>query len=379
MKKRPVVVRASRVRIACAASAMISGLRIRSIWARGARDHRDGRGGDHRARPQRVDGDAVRAELLGHAEHAHAHPVLRHRVGDVVAEPLRGSRLNGGDSVRMCGLRPAAAEASRCGRHACEQRNVPRTLTPNMRSKRFIGVASGAGQADRARVVDEDVDAAERCDGRGDRGLHRGLVADVAGDRQRLAAGLLDLRGRGVDRSRQLRIRRGGLGRDRDVGAVARGAHGDREPDAARAAGDEQRLAGERRHRGSVATEPRWTLLEERRDALDEVVGARTLRDARGLGVAAARTASGRASRARGAWRCAARAPARSAIDVPRPSTAASSSAAGTTRLTRPMRERLARVEALARAARSPSPCAVPTTRGSDHVPPPSGVRPIWR
>ena len=54
----------------------------------------------------------------------------------------RGSRLSGGDSVRMCGLRPASAERCKCGRHACEQRNVPRTLMPNIRSKRFIGVAA---------------------------------------------------------------------------------------------------------------------------------------------------------------------------------------------------------------------------------------------
>ena len=35
-----------------------------------------------------------------------------------------------------------------------------------------------------------------------------------------------------------------GLGDDRDVRAVARGAQRDRLPDAARRAGDEQRLAG---------------------------------------------------------------------------------------------------------------------------------------
>ena len=41
-------------------------------------------------------------------------------------------------------------------------------------------------------------------------------------------------------------LRRLGLGGDRDIGAVARGAQRDREPDAARGAGDEQRLALER-------------------------------------------------------------------------------------------------------------------------------------
>ena len=72
------------------------------------------------------------------------------------------------------------------------------------------------------------------------------LVAHVDWQRQRLAAGRLDLRGRGVDRARQLRMRLGGLGRDRDVGAVARRAQRDGEPDAARGAGDEEGLAGAR-------------------------------------------------------------------------------------------------------------------------------------
>ena len=52
-------------------------------------------------------------------------------------------------------------------------------------------------------------------------------------------------RGRGVDRAFELRVRLGGLGGDRDVGAVARGAKRDGEPDAARRAGDEERLSGE--------------------------------------------------------------------------------------------------------------------------------------
>ena len=77
---------------------------------------------------------------------------------------------------------------------------------------------------------------------------HR-LVADVDGKRQRLAAGALDLLGGGVDRALQLRMRRFGLGRDRDIGAVARGAQRNRKADAARGAGDEQGLAGKRHRR----------------------------------------------------------------------------------------------------------------------------------
>ena len=78
-----------------------------------------------------------------------------------------------------------------------------------------------------------------------DRLLHRRLVADVDGERQRLAAGLLDRFGRGEDRAFELRMRLGRLRGDRDIGAVARGAKRDREPDAARRAGDEKRLPGE--------------------------------------------------------------------------------------------------------------------------------------
>src|SRR5215510_6810922 len=49
--------------------------------------------------------------------------------------------LSGGERLRMCGLCPAFAAALRWGRQACEQLYVPRTFTPNMRSKRFIGVS----------------------------------------------------------------------------------------------------------------------------------------------------------------------------------------------------------------------------------------------
>ena len=51
---------------------------------------------------------------------------------------------------------------------------------------------------------------------------------------------------RRVDRAFELGMRRLGLGRDGDIGAVARGPQRDRKPDAARGAGDEQCLALER-------------------------------------------------------------------------------------------------------------------------------------
>ena len=112
------------------------------------------------------------------------------------------------------------------------------------------------GQADGAGVVDADIDAAEFGDGLVDRVDHLGLVADIAEDRQRLAAGGADLVGGGVDGALQFRMRLRGLGGDRDIGAVARGAQRDRKPDAAAAAGYEQRLALERCHRFLLAVLP---------------------------------------------------------------------------------------------------------------------------
>src|SRR5437867_3984889 len=56
-----------------------------------------------------------------------------------------------------CGLRPACAALTRCGRQACVHKYVPRTFTPNIRSKRFIGVAAlGDGQADAARCAGDE-------------------------------------------------------------------------------------------------------------------------------------------------------------------------------------------------------------------------------
>ena len=106
-----------------------------------------------------------------------------------------------------------------------------------------MSVVDDRRERDGAGVVDDDVDAAELRRGLVDRLLDVGLVADVDDERQRLAAGALDVLGGGVDGAGELRVRLGGLGRDRDIGAVAGGAQSDRQPDAARGAGDEQGLA----------------------------------------------------------------------------------------------------------------------------------------
>jgi hypothetical protein len=77
---------------------------------------------------------------------------------------------------------------------------------------------------DRARIVDHDVDAAEGRDGPLDRAFHLRLVAHVDHERQRMPASLGDFVSGGEDRAGQFRMRLVGLGRDGDVGAVARGA-----------------------------------------------------------------------------------------------------------------------------------------------------------
>src|ERR1700731_3690290 len=114
-----------------------------------------------------------------------------------------------------------------------------------MRSNRFMSV-DHRRDLDRARVVYDDIDAAEPGSRLDERILHHRFVADVDHDRQGPAAGALDFFGGGIDGAEKLRVRFGGLCGDRNVGAVAGGAKRDRKPDAARSAGDEQCLSGKR-------------------------------------------------------------------------------------------------------------------------------------
>src|SRR5262249_35223130 len=74
------------------------------------------------------------------------------------------------------------------------------------------------GQADRARIVDQDIDAAERLDRTGDRAGDLILEANIAGQGQRLSPGRLDLLRSRKDGARKLRMRLRRLGRDRDIG-----------------------------------------------------------------------------------------------------------------------------------------------------------------
>ena len=78
--------------------------------------------------------------------------------------------------------------------------------------------------------------------------LHFVFFADVAFQRQALPARRSHRIGRGVDGARQLGIGHRRFGGDGDIGAVARGAQGDGQADAARGAGDEEGFACESGH-----------------------------------------------------------------------------------------------------------------------------------
>ncbi len=90
---------------------------------------------------------------------------------------------------------------------AWDARKVARMFTSHIRSSRFGGRLQRGGQADRAGVVHQHVDAAEllRCLLHG--GLDRLFVAHIQLDRQRLAARLHDLIGDGVYRAGQFGMR----------------------------------------------------------------------------------------------------------------------------------------------------------------------------
>ena len=108
-------------------------------------------------------------------------------------------------------------------------------VAPHRRRRRI-------GQAERAGVVDQDVDAAEGLRRPGHGVAEAGVVAHVDRQGERPAAGLFHVLGRGIDRARQFRMRLGRLGGDHDVGAVLRRADADGMADPAGRAGDEQGL-----------------------------------------------------------------------------------------------------------------------------------------
>src|SRR5215469_12419206 len=129
----------------------------------------------------------------------------------------RGSRLIGGESVRMWGF----PDRFRCGTQARLTTKVPRVLIACMRSYRLISRASVPDRLIAEALLTQMsippkrstacATARDLC-----------LVADVADDRQRTAARRLDLLGRRVHRSLELGVRLARLGDQGDIGAVAR-------------------------------------------------------------------------------------------------------------------------------------------------------------
>ncbi len=195
-------------------------------------------GGDAGARPQRVEGNAFVGEFSRHAEHAHAHAEFRHGVGGMVAEPARRHierrrkhqhmRIGRLLQMRNAGLR--------------NEIGAPRIDLVHQVEPLHVGL-QGAGQLDRACIVHADIDTAEPRHRLRHRIGHLIVISDIANDRQCLATRLLDLVRRRIDRARQFRMRLRCFRGHGDIGAIARRAQCDRQPDPAARARDEQRLS----------------------------------------------------------------------------------------------------------------------------------------
>ena len=153
-----------------------------------------------------------------------------------------GSSRIGGDSVRMCGFsRPIM-----CGMQACDTAYVPRTWMPFIRSKRLSGTSLIEPRLI-AEALFTQMSMPPNCS-------TVWATADATDSPSRMSptigsacppassislAAVYTVPG-------ELGVGFGGLGDQRDVGAVGGGALGDRQPDAAAGAGDEHGLPGER-------------------------------------------------------------------------------------------------------------------------------------
>ena len=152
--------------------------------------------------------------------------------------------LSGGDRFRMCGLRPAFADCLQIRDARLRAHERAAHVDAEHQVEALHRRLERARQRDRARVVDQDVDAAEMLGAvffAASATAFSSRMSTCIGSALPPAASIS--RRRGVDRAGQLRMRLIALRGDRDVGAVARGAQCDREADAARRAGDEQGLA----------------------------------------------------------------------------------------------------------------------------------------
>ena len=189
---------------------MICGLRACARTARLAqRDHHPG-AGDRGGRPQRVHRDRHRGELVGPSQGQQALGVLADGVPDVGADPSRVQVQRGRDVDHVRIGRPAQVRKA-----ACTTANGPSTLISSSR-RRFFGGSFAVGRRSRAPALLTTTSmppnaSATACD----RPMRPRRVADIAGQRQRLATrGSHGVRGLGQS-ARDLRIRRLGLGQQR--------------------------------------------------------------------------------------------------------------------------------------------------------------------
>ena len=203
----------------------------------------DPRALEDRVRVDRVDADPVGAALLRQAAREVQLGRLRRRVGRRV---LAGDeRVLGGDEDDAAAAPLALEHRERLARDEEVAGHEDLVVAAPLVERRLLQ----RGARRDARVRDDDVDAAEALDGRGEGGPHRVLARDVAADREPVVA--------------ELRHRLGGA-RPVEVEGDHAGARGvervpDRAPDPPGAAGDERdralQLAGRRRLRELVELE----------------------------------------------------------------------------------------------------------------------------
>ena len=187
--------RLSRLNIVHAASAMICGLRLALRMASGkltaiaavamvVRGHK------------RIDGDALPAKFLGHAQRAQAHAVFADAVRHVILEParLQAQRRRQRQDMRIAALpaadfdKPGQARL-RAGEGAARIHALHQVVT--LHRRRCCG-----RQQDRAGVVDKNIYAAEYPSAASRHRRSNGIfVAHIELQRQRAAASGFDLRG----------------------------------------------------------------------------------------------------------------------------------------------------------------------------------------
>lgn len=173
-------------------------------------------------------------------------------LNDGMISPFSGSNMpwfSGGESVRMCGLRCACADANRCGSAKREVSHVPRALIPFTRSYTF-GFASSVGPrliadacvSDETHVVDDNVQRAKVRRHTADDVLNGPGIAHVKLDCERLGARIAALRDvvqlvdDGVDCAGERLMGLGALGRHCNIRAARDERLGDLSADTTRGA-----------------------------------------------------------------------------------------------------------------------------------------------